>query len=191
MLVRGLCSWLFAGVALLAAAGPARAVTFTAPANAQALAPTADFSLSGRFLTIVLTNTDPAPSGSQWAPSEPPTGLFFNLGTSVLSPTGSSATVPPGGSATNGAGEWADQYAVGAYFIERAGGNLDGANLDSTSNRNGFQFGMLAADLRGGPLNPGQSGAPLIRAAVMFVLDVPDTLITDAMSNLTFTSWQP
>jgi hypothetical protein len=50
---------------------------------------------------------------------------------------------------------------------------------------------MLAADLRGGPLNPGQSGDPLIRAAVMFVLDVPDTLITDAMSNLTFTSWQP
>lgn len=76
----------------------------------------AKFKISGTTLTVMLTNTDTAAPG--FAPSDVLTGLFFNLGTSALTPQ--SATVGSGSiaqaskctvpatcsTATNVGGEW-------------------------------------------------------------------------------------
>ena len=182
-------SRLFAVVALLASASQTQAsVLFSASANAQSLSAMAPFTISGEVLTILLTNTDTARSGTQWVPSEVLTGLFFNLGTSAHPLTGSPATIGNGktynagscdaatcSSMTNDVGgEWAYGYNSGW-----SGGGTQGTS-------GGINFGILPSSPGGYPLNGGLSSELLIKGALAFVLDVPDSL-TDAMiSNVTF-----
>jgi hypothetical protein len=87
-------------MALMSVPDAGATVTFSGSSNG--LSASASFSISGTTLTVLLTNTDTGPGGSDnvddasWVPSHVLTGVFFDLGSTAL--TKVSATVP-GGSA--------------------------------------------------------------------------------------------
>jgi len=177
----------------------------------------ASFTISGDTLTILLTNTDTAPKGPSWVPSEVLTGLFFNLGTASDVFTPVSATIAPGGLAqadkcnagqcsgatTNVGGEWS--YAFGGVSdpdivgtnrgISTAGylnantdlGNFNGSNLDKANSLNGANFGLVPGSFVDGSGVGGLDKDPLVKGSATFVLKVPRGLTEAMISNVYFT----
>jgi hypothetical protein len=202
-------SGLITVLAFVGFASQARATVVFSGSNST-LSASASFTISGGMLNILLTNTDTAPTGSQWVPSEILTGLYFNLGMSAFPTTGSSATIASGkllnadecsvgpcsSSTTNVGGEWAYAFdegphntkhglaTSGAYF--GSSGNLNGPNLDGPTNIADIAFGITSANFGSYPPNTGLD-RPLIKGAATFVLDIPDTLTEVMISNVYFT----
>lgn len=181
------------------------------------LSASAQFTISGNTLTILLTNTDSAPAAVNpgWMPSEILSGLFFNLGGAAFTP--GSATIAPGSIAqmskcnagactaatTNVGGEWS--YAFGGvsdpdiaganHGIAAAGylnahvsaGNLGGPDLDSPVALGGSNFGVVPASFVDNSGSGGVDNDPLIKGSVTFVLNVPSGLSESMISNVYFT----
>jgi len=104
---------------------PDASATILVSGSSNGLSASAQFTITGSTLTILLTNTDTAPNAVNpgWMPSEILSGLFFSLGGSAFTPT--SAAIDPNSIAqlskcnagacaaatTNVGGEWS--YAFG------------------------------------------------------------------------------
>jgi hypothetical protein len=206
---------LFVIVGMTLGLAPEAGATVLVSGMNNGLAATASFTITGNTLTILLSNTDTAPRGPSYVPSEVLTGLFFNLGTSgdVFTPV--SATIAAGslaqpercdigpcsGATTNVGGEWSyafggvnDPDIVGANRgISSAGylnanfGNFNGSNLDRPLALNGASFGIVDANYVDGEGNRGLDKDPLIRGSATFVLDIPDGLTESMISNVYFT----
>jgi hypothetical protein len=181
------------------------------------LSASAQFTISGNTLTILLTNTDSAPNAVNpgWMPAEILSGLFFNLGGAAFTP--GSATIAPGSIAqiskcnagactattTNVGGEWS--YAFGGvsdpdiaganHGIAAAGylnanvsaGNLGGPDLDDPVGLGGGNFGVVPASFVDNSGNGGVDNDPLIKGSVTFVLNIPTGLSESMLSNVYFT----
>ena len=184
---------LLGGVGLLllavAATTPAGAVLFSTPTGANvggnAVSATANFSLSGSNLTILLTNNSPA-DGKQDTPTNTLSGLTFQVQgqSSGLSPTSATGTIFQGNlcnpgpcNTTNVGGEWGYQLKTTTNEIASAGyittgapkniGNFNGANLDNPISLDGINFAILSATHD--PLNGGLA-VPLVMPSVSLLL---------------------
>ena len=181
------------------------------------LSASAQFTISGSTLTILLTNTDTAPNAANpgWLPPEILSGLFFNLGDAAFTPA--SATIAPGtiaqmskcnagactAATTNVGGEWsyafggvADPDIAGAnHGIAAAGylnanvssGNFGGSDLDHPVGLGGSNFGVMPASFVENSGNGGVDNDPLIKGSVKFVLNIPNGLSESMISNVYFT----
>jgi hypothetical protein len=192
---------------------PDAAATVLVNGSGSGLSASASFTISGTTLTILLTNTDPAPRREAWTRSEVLTGLFFNLGTAADVFTPVSATIAGGAlaqgaqctegpcndSTTNVGGEWgyafggvADRDIAGAnrgiatasYLNGNA--NFNGPNLDNSAALNGVDFGILPSTFEDGAGNAPVDKDPFIRGSSTFVLNIPKGLTEAMISNVYF-----
>jgi hypothetical protein len=168
--------------------------TGTGPGGAP-LAASADFTISGSTLTIVLTNTAGVNS-AQDVPGSTLTGLFFDLtGSPSLTPVSalltSGSTIFQASSCdvancvgeTNVGGEFG--YASGAMgggvtqqegiasagYLPGAGNpNFNGNNLDDPGSLDGINFGIVSTNYSTANANGGLESEPVIRNSVTFTL---------------------
>ena len=163
------------------------------PVSASALV---DFS--GDWMTITLTNTSPAHTGTD-VPGSTLSGFFWGFipGVNPTTLTPFSATVATGSSilgtcdlvncagVTNVGGEFGFGFdALGfpggtSFGIASSGylssglpgnlGNFNGANLDDPTSLDGINFGLVSGAAGYSP-NGGLAGVPVIQSAVVFVL---------------------
>jgi hypothetical protein len=187
--------------------------TGTGPGGAP-LAASADFTISGSTLTIVLTNTAGANS-AQDVPGSTLTGLFFDVsGSPTLTPQSAvaSSIIQQGlcssglcGTTTNVAGEFgyntgsfpnAAHYGIASagYLTTPLAGNIGnfgpggtaGFNLDDPASLDGINFGIVTSLANDSTFNPngGIESVPLVRDSVTFTLSG----IADgaAISNVAF-----
>lgn len=205
-----LCTGLLAVCLVLGAATPrAQAAVFSASGvntfngSNTPLAATAQFTVSGSSLTVVLTNTG---TGFINDPSSVLTGIFFNfLGSPVtLAPQSAllnGSTVTPGGAAPVGGnvgGEWAygDSLGSGApapYGISSSGlgffgqPNFNGPNLQNPAAVDGINYGIVNASYVNGQGNGGINSTPLIRNAVTFTLSgLPSGFSETSINSVVF-----
>jgi hypothetical protein len=195
---------------------PDASATILVSGSSNGLSASAQFTITGTTLTILLTNTDTAPNAVQWAPSEILSGLFFNLGGNAFTPT--SATIDANSIAqmskcnagactaatTNVGGEWS--YAFGGvndpdlaganHGIAAAGyiggsaanaGNFNGPDLDAPAALDGTNFGIVPANFVDDSGNGGVDNAPLIKGHATFVLNIPSGLTESMISHVYFT----
>jgi len=183
---------------------------FTAPANATLFsfssgtrAASADITLSGTTLTVVLTNTY---TGDGNVPVDILTALFFN-GNGTLTPVsalltaGSSVVYDADGQPAGGnvGGEWA--YGSGlsgapgslTRGISSSGfglfgqANFNGPDLEDPNAVDGLQYGILPAGWVATGDNGGLSGSGgLIVNSVTFALSVADGFSLDSISQVWF-----
>lgn len=178
------------GVAALALtmAGQAQAITFTG--SSGSLSASADFTIVGGNLQVVLTNTSTA---DVLVPANVLTGVFFSVSgpsnfssVSALLTGGSTVIYDPDGQPAGGVvgGEWA--YATGlsgapngaTSGISSSGlglfgvANFPGANLAGPSSSvDGLQYGIVSAGDNAATGNGGITGTGgLIRNSVTFTL---------------------
>lgn len=175
---------LILGFALLLTTTPASALLISLSSGSRAAS--ADFSVSGTALTIVLTNTS---TSDVMDPTEVLIALFFDVeGIGALTPSsallsgGSTVFFGPDGGGNVG-GEWA--YASGlagapngaTEGISSAGfglfgaANFGGANLNGPISVNGLNYGITSAGDNTATGNAAVTGnAPLIKNQVTFTL---------------------
>jgi hypothetical protein len=183
--------------AFFSAAGPN---TFNG--NNTALAATANFTVSGNTLTVVLTNTG---TGFINDASSVLTGIFFNISGAPTLTTVSAllngSTVTPGGTAPTGGnvgGEWAYSGSLGSgapapYGISSSGfgffgqPNFNGPNLQNPAAVDGINYGIVNATYVNGQGNGGINSTPLIRNAVTFTLSgLPVGFSDSSINNVQF-----
>lgn len=210
---------LCAAVALLApCAANATPITFTGSGTAAGnpVSASAQFSISGDFLTIVLTNTAPSHTG-QDKPGSTLTGLFFDLtGNPTLS--SDSATVTAGSSiiqsstcnpgpctgATNVGGEFgygqngqdgnafpsglgSEGIASAGYLTTGLAHNLGNFNGSNLDNPKSLDgINFGIVSENYAHPNGGLAGSPLIQDSVTFVLDNVLGLDESDISNVSF-----
>ena len=202
---------LTAGLAVL----PVQAIQFSSSGtgvSGAAISASADFTINGNALTIILTNTALADNTTGGDPQDVPgntlTGVFFDL-TGNPSLTAGSATIAAGsmvqgvqcsigpcdGTTTDVGGEFrydagafpggADRGVAGAGYIGGAA-NFPGAlNLDGEAAVNGINFGIISADPSFLP-NGGLASVPLIKNSVTFVLTGVSGLTENDISKVSF-----
>ena len=163
-------------------AAPAGAVLYTGTGTigGNSVSATANFTLAGSQLSIVLTNNSSA-DGIQDTPTNTLSGLSFQIQNhtsssltpfSAISPTAifqsNLCSVGCAGTNVNVGGEWGYQHTTtGFNLIGSAGyvstglpgnlGNFNGTNLDSPVSLDGINFGVLSAthdSLNGGLAEP-------------------------------------
>jgi len=197
-------SVLAAGIlATLVLSAPAPASVFTM-SDLDGRAASADFSISGDLLTVVLTNTS---SRDVLVPTDVLTAVFFDVaGDPALTP--SSAVLTDGSTVwfdtppVNGVvgGEWAYQAGIPGPSGTTRGisstglglfgpGDLfpPGTNLQGPASPDGLQYGITSA--RDDPTTgntPVTGTNALIQNSVTFALTGASGLATDAFSNLFF-----
>ena len=181
-------------------------------ASSGDLAASVDFSLVGRNLRVILTNTSTA---DVLAPGQVLTAVFFDIvGVGGLTPvsanlnTGSTVLfAPAGGSGPNVGGEWA--YASGitgpgaategissSGFGLFASGNFGGTNLQGPAAVGGLQYGITSAGdnpLTGNtPVMGGSKGDPtaLIKNSVVFLLSGLPVGFDPSVENVKNVSFQ-
>jgi hypothetical protein len=192
---------------------PSAEATVVFTGSQGGLSAQASFSISGTTLTVLLTNTDTSPSGSEWVPTEVLTGLFFNLGSGEFTPV--SATIDsgkivqknncndgaPSCNTTDVGSEWSYAYGgVGFLSGENQGiasagylndntsdGNFGPGNLDGPEAINGMEFGIVPAEFVAGSGNGGMDGEAFIAGTVKYVLTIPTGLSESEISNVYFT----
>jgi hypothetical protein len=180
------------------------------------LSATASFTISpsGTQLTILLSNTDAATgAGAPTASSEVLSGLFFNLGTSTLTPV--SAHTNGNGSIiqtancdvlscsgkSNIGGEWSYAYggvdwlagtnqgiSSSGYLNDNTNtGNLNGPNYQHPDALNGIEFGLVPNSWVAYSGNGGLDANALIEGTAKFVLTIPSGLTEADIRNVYFT----
>jgi hypothetical protein len=168
-----------------------------------------------RQLTILLTNTDTATGdGAPSASSQVPSGLFFNLGFSAFDPV--AATLKDGsttigtkqadecdpntcdGTTNVGGGEFSYAYGAASWLSGTTqgvsssaylsgntnAGSFNGPNVDDPEALNGINFSLVPTGWSG---NRGLDADALVAETVKFVLDIPDGLTEEIISNVYFT----
>ena len=135
-------------------------------------------------LVILLTNTDTsAPLNSASVLS----GLYFNLGTATLTPVSAATTAvadpdhsefQPG--SVIQASNCDMQSCIGAT-------NVGGEWSYASGGANGIELGLVPNAWTEWQGNGGLDQAALIEATVMFVLDIPDGLTEEQITNVYFT----
>lgn len=197
-----------AATALLAQAAPAGATLYTGSGTVggNSVAASANITLAGSQLSIVLSNTSPA--NSLESPTSTLTGLSFQIknsqqssGFTPFSASASSifqANLCDAGTCTgsnvNVGGEWGYQYLGGSAtnVIGSAGyvstglagnlGNFNGPNLDDPKSLDGINFGVISA--AHGPLNGGLA-EPLVLSPLTLLLNGFSFQVSD-ITNLHF-----
>jgi hypothetical protein len=201
-----------AAAAVALTAGPANATvlfTGTGTNGGNPLSASADFSLVGTTLTIVLKNTSTS-NGVTETPTETLSGLMFDvtgqssgltagsaIASSIFNPGGCTGALPNAcsGSNVNVGGEWGYQFTAGhTNLIGSAGyvttgipgnpGNFGGVDLNGQASLNGIDFAILAAShdgLNGGLTNAGA----LVQTQVTLTL-TGFTLGLDDLTNVVF-----
>lgn len=197
-----------AGITCLAAGSASAGVVWSAVSGSKSAS--ADFSVSGGQLTIVLSNDSMADAG---VPTDILTGVYFDIPGSPLSLGKVSVTVASGSAAlVGGTGAAAPTDAgsvvggeygykgglVGAphgakYGISSSGlglfggGDLfPGSNLEGPGSPDGIQYGITT---KGDNLltgNGGITGTGLIKYAVVIVLNNAGNLNPSSITNVSF-----
>lgn len=185
----------------LALAIPFSAEATTFSFTSGSLAASADFSVVGGQLKVVLTNTSTA---DVLVPVNILTAVFFNV-TGTLAPVsalvnnGSSVVFGSGGAGTNVGGEWA--YASGlsgapggaTSGISSTGlglfgqPNFNGPNLQGPTAVDGMQYGILSAgDLPTTGNTPVTGTNAFVKNSVVFLLSIPAGFNISSITNVTF-----
>ncbi|HET7308438.1 MAG TPA: XDD4 family exosortase-dependent surface protein [Gammaproteobacteria bacterium] len=205
-----------AAIFFTASAAVATPTTFTSSGTAAGnlVTASAQFSISGNYMTVVLTNT--SPTATMDVPGSTLTGLFFDLtGNPTLTPISATAsdivqedtcdTGDCSGTGVDVGGEFGYQHASGSGFPNDAGegiasaGYLDtglphgignfnngaaGSDLDSPESLDGINFGIVSSNY-GNP-NGGLSSEPLVQDHVTFYFSGVDGLDDLDISNVSF-----
>jgi hypothetical protein len=196
---------------------PDASATVMVSGSSAGLSASAQFTISGSTLTILLTNTDTAPNAVNpgWTSSEILTGLFFSLGNAAFTP--GTATITAGSiaqmskcnagactaSTTNVGGEWSYAFggvvdpdlaganhgiaAAGYLSANTSSGNFGGSDLDDPPALDGANFGIVPATFVDNSGNGGVDQNPLIKGSATFVLNIPTGLSESMLSNVYFT----
>ena len=182
-----------------------------APADANALlvtglsgnrAASADFSIVGGDLQVILTNTSTA---DVLVPIDVLTAVFFNIsGVGTLTPvsalltSGSVVLFGPDGGGNVG-GEW--RYNTGiagplgatmsiqsaGYDLPASAANFNGSNLQGPVGLDGLQYGITSAGDNSGTGNtPVTGGNALIKNSVTFLLSAVNDITEFDISNVSF-----
>jgi len=200
--------------AVLFGAGSASAnAVFTASGSngGNPLSASADFSIVGGNLQIVLTNTSTL-NGVNETPTETLSGLRFDitgqsgtlsplsaLASSVYNPAACSPASACSGLNVNVGGEWGYQFnnlnitqdnLIGSagYVTTTSGnpGNFGGPDLDNHVGLNGIDFAILASS-HDALTNGLQNGSPLSQSSVTFLLaGLPNNFALTDISNVAF-----
>ncbi|MBI2424063.1 MAG: PEP-CTERM sorting domain-containing protein [Candidatus Hydrogenedentes bacterium] len=169
--------------------------------NGINLAATADFSISGNFLIITLSNV--APSGAE-VPADVLTGVYFDfLGAPDFAPVSAllngnvvvQGATPADGNvggefAYNGnvsGGPGSAQYGISAAGLGIFGGpNFNGPDLETPEAVAGLNYGIVSSI--GAGANTGVTNKPLIQSAVTFTLEYSgsEALSLEDLSNVWF-----
>jgi hypothetical protein len=204
-LTRNSFSAMFTLIVALALVGTASAGSETFTGSSGGLSASAQFTLTGSTLTVVLTNTS---TGDVLVPTDVLTALWFN-NTNLLTPVSASlnGSTVYYGTITNDGNGWGYYSGLGGGAhgkndgITSVGFGIGGghANFGNGSALQGIDYGLLSAGDNSATGNGGiTGGGPLVKNSGLFTFTVANgfslselgnTVVFQYGSNLTDTSY--